>query len=102
MYSKPRRDIPWGVGYKELELGFPSQEDEVISEWAELYKEGLSLTEAVYPYVPIEVVALLILKHGGVDETFIKSAGARVLFEHSSPFLAVWRVLLKEAQNVRG
>ena len=102
MYSKPRRDIPWGVGYKELELGFPSQEDEVISEWAELYKEGLSLTEAVYPYVPIEVVALLILKHGGVDETFIKSAGARVLFEQSSPFLAVWRVLLKEAQNVRG
>lgn len=48
--------------YKNVELGYPSAEDELINEYA----EGMDYTDTVYGYVPIEVVEKLIEKHGGI------------------------------------
>ena len=64
-----------GVYFKEVELGFPNMEDDLIKEYAEeATKEGpegeavQDYINTVYPYVPIEVVEELIEKHGGIDE----------------------------------
>ena len=50
----------------------------------------------MYGYVPIDVIAQLIEKHGGLDEEFKNSPKARELFDHFSPFLGVWRKLLQK------
>lgn len=64
-----------GIHFKEVELGYPNMEDDLIKEYAEwATKEGPDEEEVqdylntVYPYVPIEVVEKLIEKHGGIDE----------------------------------
>jgi uncharacterized protein YneR len=49
------------VPYEEVELGFPSEEDELINKYA----EDEDYTHAVYPYTPVDVVEQLIEKHGG-------------------------------------
>jgi hypothetical protein len=49
--------------YQELELGFPSEADNLISSYAENKDYP---THTVYGYVPIEVVEELIFKHGGI------------------------------------
>lgn len=57
--------------YESVELGFPSEADELIYEYAE---EG-DYTNTVYPYVPVDIVEKLIEKHGGfkgVDESNTK------------------------------
>lgn len=48
--------------YEEVELGYPSNEDELINDYA----EDDDYTGTVYGYVPIEVVEKLIEKHGGI------------------------------------
>jgi len=48
--------------YEEVELGFPSEADALITP----YSESDDLTGTVYPYVDVEVVKALINKHGGV------------------------------------
>lgn len=50
--------------YSSMELGFPSEEDELINEYAE---ETGNYTETVYGYVPFDVIEKLIEKHGGID-----------------------------------
>lgn len=47
--------------YESVELGYPSEEDELINEYA----EGDDYTNTVYSYVPVNVVEQLVKKHGG-------------------------------------
>ena len=47
--------------YESVELGYPSEEDELINEYA----EGDDYTGTVYGYVPVDIVEKLIEKHGG-------------------------------------
>ena len=61
MYCTPRENLKEG-DYKTVELGFPSEKDELINEYAECE----NYTETVYGYVPIEVVEKLLEKHGGM------------------------------------
>lgn len=49
------------IPYEEVELGFPSEEDELINKYA----EGEDYTNTVYPYTPVDVIEKLIEKHGG-------------------------------------
>lgn len=63
LYSMPRNNLENGE-YEAVELGFPSEPDELIKEYAEC--EDYTMT--VYGYVPIEVVEQLIEKHGGIKE----------------------------------
>lgn len=48
--------------FENVELGFPSQYDDIIKEYA----EDDNYTRTVYGYVPIELVEKLIEKHGGI------------------------------------
>lgn len=51
--------------YTEMEIGFPSQSDDLIMEYAE---DKDNPTGTVYGYVPVEVIAALIDKHGGFKD----------------------------------
>ena len=59
-YCSPRLD--GAQDYEKVELGYPSNEDELINDYA----EDDNYTRTVYRYVPIEVVEKLIEKHGGI------------------------------------
>lgn len=61
-YCTPRRNDDTVENYTAFELGFPSESDELINEFA----EDDNYTEAVYPYTPREIVQQLIDKHGGI------------------------------------
>lgn len=63
LYCSPR--INWAEEYDTVELGFPSEEGELIVDYAE---DPNDLTETVYGYVPIDIVNKLIEKHGGIME----------------------------------
>jgi hypothetical protein len=57
-YCNPRKDCMWP--YSSVELGFPSDRDELIDCYAqEDYK--------IFPYVPVKTVIELIKKHGGFE-----------------------------------
>ena len=60
-YCIPR--ITYPGEYTKVELGYPSEPDELIEEYAEDWDD---LTDTVYGYVPIEVVDKLLEKHGGI------------------------------------
>ena len=64
-YCSPRRDETL-FGYLELELGFPSEVEELITPYSECKYDGIDYTKQVYPYVPSQVVAKLIEKHGNI------------------------------------
>lgn len=59
-YCHPRRHCD---EYKEVELGYPSMEDDLIIEYAE---NSAAPTQTVYGWVPIEIVEQLVEKHGGI------------------------------------
>jgi len=59
-YCSPRYKCNF---YNKVELGYPSDYDEMIAEYA----EDDTYCETVYPYTPIAVVEALISKHGGID-----------------------------------
>lgn len=62
-YCSPRaNDGP----YSHFELGYPSEPDDLITEYAE---DGERLTQTVYPMVPLQVVLDLVNRHGGVKPT---------------------------------
>lgn len=54
------------IEYNCVEIGFPSSEESLLSQYAESPDEP---TETVYGYVPIEVVDAVIEKHGGFAPT---------------------------------
>lgn len=60
-YCEPRKTQDW---YQSLEIGFPSEEEPLINQYAET--EG-DWTETVYGYVPIEIIQKVIDKHGGIN-----------------------------------
>lgn len=58
-YCHPRNSIgPWN----EMELGFPSELDLILDEYA----EEPDTCDTVFGYVPIAIVNELISKHGGI------------------------------------
>ena len=63
-YCSPRVS---GLGqpYTSVEIGFPSELEDLLIEFAEDMDEP---TGTVYPYVPADVVIAVIEKHGGMVE----------------------------------
>lgn len=59
-YCTPRQD---NATYTEVEVGFPSQREELLMGWAENPDRP---TDTVYGYVPTSIVYLVITKHGGM------------------------------------
>jgi hypothetical protein len=49
--------------YTEVEVGFPSEPEELLIEWAE---SPDSPTTSVYGWVPVQRVSLVLAKHGGI------------------------------------
>ena len=60
-YCYPR--ISGAEKYSEVEVGFPSEREELLQQWAENWH---SPCDTVYGYVPTSVVELVCAKHGGV------------------------------------
>ena len=63
IYSSPI--FNGALHYTSVEIGFPSNGDRLIAEYAECPQD---LTETIYPYVPSEIVDELIEKHGGINK----------------------------------
>lgn len=59
-YSTPRNNEG---PYETAEIGFPSEEETLIMEYAE---DRNNPTNTVYAYVPSSVVSLVCAKHGGI------------------------------------
>ena len=71
LYSTPKKVAK---RYSAVEIGFPSEPEELIKEWAEFLPFGEEdeepdYTGTVYPYVPVGVVDKVLKKHGGIDLT---------------------------------
>ena len=68
-YSRPRDDF--AEHYTHVEVGFPSEREELLMPYIDGGRDT-DPTDTVYGYVPVEVVALIIMAHGGFikeDET---------------------------------
>ena len=61
-YCIPRKDNC--DHYTEVEIGFPTYSDPLIEEYKE--SEEISSKDSVFPYVPTDIVHILITKHGGI------------------------------------
>ena len=66
LYSEPR-DV--ADSYEEAEIGYPSEEESLITSYAE---DNENLCDTVYGYVPCSIIDAVIEKHGGIDESKIK------------------------------
>ena len=66
LYSEPR-DV--ADHYEEAEVGFPSEEESLITDYAE---DQENLCGTVYGYVPCSIIDEVIEKHGGIDESKIQ------------------------------
>ena len=69
LYSIPKKVAK---RYSAVEIGFPSEHEPLIEEFAEsFYKEDgedvTDYTDTVYPYVPVKIVDKVLKKHGGID-----------------------------------
>jgi len=60
-YCSPRIDK--AEKYTQVEIGFPSESEDLIIDWAE---DRDKPTETVYGYVPVSVVTSVLAKHGGM------------------------------------
>ena len=77
LYSTPKKVAK---RYSAVEIGFPSEPEELIKEYAEFapFDEDITdYTDTVYPYVPVKIVDKVLKKHGGIDlsETLRRSDG---------------------------
>ena len=71
LYSTPKKVAK---RYSAVEIGYPSEPEELIKEWAEWIsfseEDGEpDYTDTVYPYVPVKVVDKVLKKHGGINLT---------------------------------
>ena len=65
-YCQPKANGK-NVVYSRVEIGFPSEREPELDKYAEGYAIGEQRwTDTVYPYVPSQIVALIIAKHGGM------------------------------------
>ena len=62
-YSAPRAKAR---AYKACELGYPSESDDLIKEYAQQDLGENNYVDCVYPYVPAKVIQALLEKHGGI------------------------------------
>lgn len=63
-YCTPRRMVEDGnETYYEAEIGYPSEVEPLIMEFA----EEPHYTDTVYPYVPTSLIEQVLEKHGGID-----------------------------------
>lgn len=62
-YSWPRDNVR---AYKACELGYPSEPDDLIKEYAEQHLGENNYVDCVYPFVPAKVIQALLDKHGGI------------------------------------
>ena len=60
-YCSPR--VNDAVKYTSVEVGYPSQPEPLLVEWAEDPKKP---TNTVYGYVPVSRISLVCAKHGGI------------------------------------
>ena len=59
-HCSPRNDEgPWW----KAEIGFPSEAESLIMEWAEDPEDP---TGTVYGYVPVDIIDAVVARHGGV------------------------------------
>jgi len=76
LYSKPKKVAK---RYSEVEIGYPSEHEPLLEEWAEtIFEDGsIDYTNTVYPYVPVKIVDRVLKRHGGIDltETLRRSEG---------------------------
>ena len=69
LYSEPKKVAK---RYTAVEIGFPSDHEPLIEEYAECYtfeELDIDFTNTVYPYVPVRIVDKVLKKHGGIDMT---------------------------------
>ena len=69
LYSKPKKVAK---RYSEVEIGYPSEHEPLIEEYAECYtfeELDIHFTDTIYPYVPVKIVDKVLKKHGGIDMT---------------------------------
>lgn len=59
-YSTPRNNEG---PYETAEIGYPSEEEDLIMGYAE---DSSNPTSTVYPYVPSSIISLVCAKHGGI------------------------------------
>ena len=60
-YCHPRIDE--ATKYTAVEVGYPSDRENLLMEWAESPEKP---TETVYGYVPATQITLVVAKHGGI------------------------------------
>ena len=77
LYSTPKKIAK---RYSAVEIGYPSEPEELIKEYAEFApfdEDTADYTDTVYPYVPVKIVDKVLKKHGGIDltETLRRSEG---------------------------
>ena len=68
-YSKPQEVVDH---YEKAEVGFPSEEEKLLTTYAE---DPNNLCDTVYGYVPCSIIDEVIEKHGGIDESMLDFAG---------------------------
>lgn len=61
-YCEPRENFL--KEYKTVELGFPSEEEPMLLDYAD---DSTDPTYTIYGYVPTELVDKVLEKHGGID-----------------------------------
>ena len=68
LYSTPKKVAK---RYSAVEIGFPSDHEPLIEEYAETFhqEDETDYTDLVYPYVPVKIVNKVLKKHGGIDLT---------------------------------
>ena len=66
LYSEPRDVVD---SYEEAEIGYPSEEESLITSYAE---DNENLCDTVYGDVPCSIIDQVIEKDGGIDESKIK------------------------------
>ena len=68
LYSTPKKIAK---RYSAVEIGFPSEHEPLIEEFAETFhqEDVTDYTDIVYPYVPVKIVNQVLKKHGGIDLT---------------------------------
>ena len=69
LYSTPKKIAK---RYSAVEIGYPSEPEELIKEYAEFApfdEDTTDYTDTVYPYVPVSIVDKVLKKHGGINLT---------------------------------